>query len=666
MQKKLYLEFEDMKYNPIAILLLPLFVLVFGCEHTETETIKRPRDPWAIRSVLDKHPRMLTLALHKDGYAAYDTESCALYKLWKGGIIMDGAAFTGIKEVQPRSWGLPYYQDSLHTDSWIARKDKKDMPVQAQFKGYLIENNQIILNYVFTLPDGQLIRISEQPEFRTDYQGNPEFTRSFVCSKLPEGVSLRLEPSDGRIIELNQGKSFLPIRYEALPAIGPPPLTQKANRGDLWLSRSGCNTCHEQEENTVGPGYLQIARQYERNKQNVDRLSQKVKQGGSGIWGQAAMIPHPQLDMADISYMVNYILSLSNEKKPAKRAVQKVTEEAFEQPKPGFGAALTALHPSYDLSTIRPQGFKPKVGAMDFTPDGKLLLTTWDSVGGVYVLEGVETGDTNNISITRMAAGLAEPLGIKVVDDEIFVLQKQELTQLIDHDGDGITNEYKTICNGFGVTDDFHEFSYGLVYKDGYFYANLGIAMRLMKHEQQHPDRGKTIRISRNGEYETLNSGLRQPNGISVGIDGEIFITENQGNWVPACQLIHVQEGAFHGCRWVFEGLNTKKAITPPVVWMPQDEIGNSPGQPLIMQDGPYKGQILIPEVTNGGIKRAFVEKINGVYQGALFRFTQGLEAGINRMVWGPDGSLYVGGVGMSGGWSWKEKQYGLQKLDLQ
>ena len=47
----------------------------------------------------------------------------------------------------------------------------------------------------------------------------------------------------------------------------------------------------------------------------------------------------------------------------------------------------------------------------------------------------------------------------------------------------------------------------------------------------------------------------------------------------------------------------------------------------------------------------------------AVFRFSQGLEAGVNSMRWGPDGALYIGGVGMVGGWSWKEKQYGFQKL---
>ena len=82
---------------------------------------------------------------------------------------------------------------------------------------------------------------------------------------------------------------------------------------------------------------------------------------------------------------------------------------------------------------------------------------------------------------------------------------------------------------------------------------------------------------------------------------------------------------------------------TPPAVWLPQDEIGNSPGQPVQMPYGPYKNQWLLGDVTHGGIKRIFLEKVEGSYQGCVFRFSQGLEAGINRMVWGPDSSLYVG-----------------------
>ena len=78
-------------------------------------------------------------------------------------------------------------------------------------------------------------------------------------------------------------------------------------------------------------------------------------------------------------------------------------------------------------------------------PSGKLLVTTWDTVGGVYLLDNVASGDTNRITVKRIAAGLAEPLGVEVVNGQIFVLQKQELTQLIDHDKDELIDEYRAV-----------------------------------------------------------------------------------------------------------------------------------------------------------------------------------------------------------------------------
>jgi len=363
--------------------------------------------------------------------------------------------------------------------------------------------------------------------------------------------------------------------------------------------------------------------------------------------------------------MVTYILSL----KPAVAEAVKTGNTPAPSPKvpatkkPGWGHPLEAVHPAFDLVNIRPDTFQPRVGAMDFLPDGRLLVSTWDSVGGVYLLSGLEADDPQKVQIKRIAEGLAEPLGLKVVAGEIYVLQKQELTQLIDLDGDERTDFYKVICDDFDVSADFHEFSYGLEYVEGYFYANLGLAMRLMDHEEQLPDRGRTVKIHPSGSFEWVNHGLRQPNGIGQNTAGELFITENQGRWVPACKFIHVEAGSFEGCRLALKDSLPEWEMRPPAVWLPQDEIGNSPGQPLEMLHGPYAGQMLHGEVTHGGIKRVFLEKIGGAYQGCVFRFSQGLEAGSNRMAWAPDSTLYVGGIGMNGNWGWQGRQFGLQKL---
>lgn len=336
---------------------------------------------------------------------------------------------------------------------------------------------------------------------------------------------------------------------------------------------------------------------------------------------------------------------------------------------PGDALPLAGVHPAFDLSQARPNDFTPKVGGLDFLSDGRMVICTWDSLGSVFILENWDSGMPDQIKVKRIAAGLAEPLGLKVVDEEIYVLQKQELTKLIDHDGDELIDEYQTVSNDWKVSANFHEFAFGLVYQEGFFYGTLATAIMPggASANPQIPDRGKVLKIDKaTGKVELIATGLRTPNGIGVGKDNEIFIADNQGDWLPASKIVHVQPGSFYGSRSVdFEGTAGLKE-TLPVVWLPQDEIGNSPSTPIGLDVGPYQGQMIHGEVTNGGIKRVYVEKVNGAYQGALFRFTQGLEAGVNRILWAPNGDLVVGGVGSSGNWGHIGKlSYGLQSLSF-
>lgn len=345
----------------------------------------------------------------------------------------------------------------------------------------------------------------------------------------------------------------------------------------------------------------------------------------------------------------------------------KRTMDRLWPERPGDGAPLVSVHPSFDLSPARPRGFEPKIGGIDFLPDGRMVVCCWEPEGGVYVLDGVQDGVQSRMTAKRAAFGLAEPLGIKVVNGDVYVLQKQELTRLIDHDKDGTFDEYDCVANGWGVTSNFHEFAFGLEYERGHFYGSLAIAIDPggRSTKPQEPDRGKTIKIDpKTGRHEFVASGLRTPNGIGRGVGGKIFITDNQGDWLPASKLLLLQPGAFYGNRSVDFGGTQGRAEAPPVVWLPQGEIGNSPSQPAPLELGPYKGQMIHADVTHGGLKRVMVETVKGVAQGCVFRFVQGLEAGTNRVCWGPDGALYVGGIGSTGNWGQAGKErFGLQRL---
>lgn len=336
---------------------------------------------------------------------------------------------------------------------------------------------------------------------------------------------------------------------------------------------------------------------------------------------------------------------------------------------PGDGQPLVDVHPSLDLATVRPEGFEPKVGGIAWLPDGRMLVSTWDATGCVYVLDGVQGDDLTKITAKRFAAGLAEPLGLATLGARIFVLQKQELTELVDRDSDGAADQYRCVASGWNVTANFHEFAFGLVAKDGWLYFNLAIAIDPggKSTRPQVPDRGEAIRVRiEDGAVETVAHGLRTPNGIGLGPRGEIFLTDNQGDWLPSSKLLRLEKNAFYGSRAVLLDAAAELPVAPPVLWLPQDEIGNSPGNPALIPEGwgPYSGQLCHGDVTHGGVQRDFLEVVDGIWQGAVLRWTQGLEAGVNRISFGPDRALYVGGIGSTGNWGQEGKQrFGLQRL---
>ena len=666
MQKKWQLNKIFGAKSRFGILPILLLLVVVNAGYRPDNSPARPRNPWAIRSVLDLKPRMLTLALDSALYASYDLSTASLYKVWKGGISLDGAAYSAKKEIQPTSWGSAYFTDSVSRFQWLAEKGGKQLMSRVENKGYLFRNGQIFLKHILIINEKDTVLIEERPEFVRSKTGQPGLERLFKTANTPASINISLVWKDTSIVLKRNAETRWASFYTEAPKQVPPKLQlESLPPYKIVLQKSDCLTCHEIDEPAVGPSFKQIAERYPKEKTAVSYLLNKIKQGGTGAWGNGVMNPHPLLADTEITTVLDYIFTLKPKTTSVETSQAPQSGKSKTRPaKPGFGAELEAVHPSYDLTTLHNESFKPKVGAMAFLPDGRLLVTTWDTIGGVYAIEGLKANEPSKIKTKLIASGLAEPLGIEVVDGEIYVLQKQELTKLIDWDKDGIIDEYRTVCNTWQVSADFHEFAFGLVYKDGYFYVALSMAMRLTPTQIQLQDRGRVIKISKNGSYEWVNYGLRTPNGIGVGVDNEIFITDNQGQWLPGNKLIHVKKGQYFGMGWGLLGSKVKPVITPPAIWLPQNEIANSPTEPVLMQDGPYKGQMLHGDMGHGGIQRDFLEKVKGEYQGAVFRFSQGFEAGVNRMRWGPDGALYVGQIGMmGGGWSWKDKLYGLQKI---
>ena len=84
--------------------------------------------------------------------------------------------------------------------------------------------------------------------------------------------------------------------------------------GKALLAGSDCLACHQIERKSIGPAYTEVAKKYRGDVEAMAKLVKKVKSGGSGVWGDVMMPPHPALTDAQATQMVSYVLSLGQKK----------------------------------------------------------------------------------------------------------------------------------------------------------------------------------------------------------------------------------------------------------------------------------------------------------------------------------------------------------------
>lgn len=173
-----------------------LFVL-FTSITTWAQEIKRPREIWVFRSVLDKRARVITVALHDDLYVAYDGNNCGVFKVWKEGVLLDGAVYTTKHGPQPVSIGKPYSMGLVDEQIWNVYKDGKEIPTTVQFKGYTWKANKVTFHYQLSF-ENQTVIASETPEYRLKPKENKAgLERIFTIENMPAsytaGVRIQTE-----------------------------------------------------------------------------------------------------------------------------------------------------------------------------------------------------------------------------------------------------------------------------------------------------------------------------------------------------------------------------------------------------------------------------------------------------------------------------------------
>jgi len=289
---------------------------------------------------------------------------------------------------------------------------------------------------------------------------------------------------------------------------------------------------------------------------------------------------------------------------------------------------------------------------------------------------------------TKFADGLDEPAGLSCAGDgSLLVAQKPELTRLVDTDGDGVADEYINIADGWEFHDNYHEYHFGPAQdSDGNLYGTLNLShdkpgsFTLGAMGSTGGYRGWAYRVSPDGKFQPFASGLRSPAGIGSSPDGEVFYTDNQGDWVGTSKLHLLESGKFYGHPVSLRdhpdySVEKIKDMSPedlsliteaPAVWFPHVEVSNSPGNPEWDQTsglfGPFEGQIFIGDQTQSNVFRVMLEKVEGQYQGAVMNFIGGFQSGNIRTSFDNHGQLWVGQT--TAGWAAEgPKPFGLQRV---
>ncbi len=347
-----------------------------------------------------------------------------------------------------------------------------------------------------------------------------------------------------------------------------------------------------------------------------------------------------------------------------------------------------------------PEGLALEISGMAVMDDTRLAVAI--RKGEIWILSGMYEDPPKNLTYKKFASALHEPLGLLKKGDAFYTAQRSELTRIRDTSGDGVADEYLAIAKGWGVTGHYHEYAYGPK-MDGqgnlWITLNIGLGLkgehlgRTVKNPvlgyRQGRWRGWGMRISPEGKLIPICAGMRSPCGLGANRQGEMFYTDQQGNWVPTNSLHHMRKGAlFHHVEALasmhlpgspIQNIQTIPAglpypiavkqleeLKPPAVWFPYKKMGQSTTDILLDESdgkfGPFSGQLFVGEFTQAGINRVFLEKVEGEYQGACFPFRSGFASAVLRMAQGTDGSVFAGLTNR--GWSsLGTASYGLQRL---
>ena len=292
-----------------------------------------------------------------------------------------------------------------------------------------------------------------------------------------------------------------------------------------------------------------------------------------------------------------------------------------------------------------------RLTGLDFFHDGRMAVCTWD--GDVWIVSGLPDGP--QLTWQRIASGLYQPLGLKIINETVYLTCRDQLAVLRDLNADGEADFVECLNSDHQVTEHFHEFAMGLQTDaaGNFYYAKSG------RHALPAvvPQHGTLLKVTPDGSRtEILAVGFRAANGVCLNPDGSFVVTDQEGFWNPKNRINWVQpvqdgQPKFYGNMLGYHDVTdaSDSAMEPPLCWI-TNEFDRSPGELLWVDSdrwGPLQGALLNLSYGYGKVFLVLHEQVAGQRQGGMIELPMpAFPTGVMRGRFNPaDGQLYVCGM---------------------
>jgi cytochrome c553/sugar phosphate isomerase/epimerase len=518
------------------------------------------------------------------GSVCYDTESLTLRAAWTGGFLKFDPARYGLIN-SPRIDGQLAFVSSAST-AWDGHR--------VRYRGLSLHHPRVVLSVDV---DGTLVR--ESP-WLVEHNGQTVFTRT-----------VELQPHDD-VLMLSPGEH--PGKAERVDIDGISLLVYPQERTVVAIALRAPPTDADWNADPRKPRVEIPA------SSHIQRLTLHTWSG-------------ERSQLSEFAAAVKASAPPANLDEVGRPGAPRWTEEIITRGKRSADTAAPYVVDTLTLPFDNPYQALMFVGGHDFFASGDIAICTVH--GDVWRVSGVNDS-LERLVWKRMATGLFQPLGLKIVDERVYVLGRDQITRLVDHNADGEADEYQCFTNAYRTSAGGHDYVTCLEQSSrGEFHF-------------VHATEGLLRVVADGSQVSVVATGFRNPNGMSIGPHDELTVAPQEGEWTPGSVINEVRPGGHYG----YGGPQPERGPTgqdPPLAWLPRMMDNSSGGQAWVTSDrwGPLAGQLLHFSYGKCRMMLVLRERVGEVVQGSVIDFPGvGFSSGAMRGRFSRhDGQLYVSGL---------------------